>query len=423
MDGTELGKVNESIHQLSCRRLFPLFLCLAPAVWCQQPRPPRPLPSTAGFEKLAKQADAARQDNRTDEAVVLYQKALKLNPRWDEGWWYLGTLFYDSDRYSEGAAAFRNLAELDPEYGAAWAMLGLCEFEIHDYENALIHLQRARAKGLGDNQELVHAARYHQALIEILQGNFEDAKSLLSSLVVEGVLSNNVKMALGLSLLHVPLLPSQLDPSKDAVVAAAGHIGELEALQDFDEARKAFDQLARDYPDTPFVHYAYGAMLAELSQYHEAERELQQEMRVNPESAMPYMQLAYIYVRLSRFADALPLAQKAVQMVPDSFAAHYLLGRTLLGLGRVNEAIGQLMTAKRLGPYSPEVRYNLAQALARAKRTREAAAEQAEFRRLNALVQQAERKLPPQSYRNSSDRGEMAPRQVQQPGGAGTPQL
>ena len=347
------------------------------------------------FQRVSTQATQAREANRTEEAIELYAKALKLNPRWNEGWWYLGTLYYDSDRYADGAAAFHNLVELSPEYGPGLAMLGLCEFELHDYKNSFIHLQRGRLKGLGDNKELVHVTRYHQALVAILGGDFDDAKDLLSSLVTENVLSNDVKLALGLALLHVALLPSQIDSSKDALIAAAGNVAELEALGDFDAAKKGFEQLSHDYPSTPFVHFAYGAMLAQLSEYEPAEQQLLEEIKANPGSSMPYMQLAYIDIRLSRYDDALPLARKAVGLVPESFAAHYLLGRVLLESGQVYASLEELSIAKRLGPYSPEVRYSLARALARAKRPKEAAQEQAEFQRLNALAEQAKQKSPP----------------------------
>jgi len=371
------------------------------------------------FQRVVDQATKAREANQIGEAIDLYQKAVKLNPRWNEGWWYLGTLYYDSDRYQEGVTAFHNLVELTPEYGAAWAMLGLCEFEIQDYKNALIHLENGRAKGVVDNQELLYAARYHQALIDILEGNFEDAFSLLSSLVTQNVLSNDVRRSMGLTLLRVQLLPNQVDPSKDALVAAAGDIGELQALGDFDEAKRGFGQLVHDYPSTPFVHYAYGVMLAELSQYKDSEQQLLEEIRVNPDSSMPYMQLAYVYIRVNRFNDALSMGRKAVQLVPGSFAAHYLVGRSLLETGGVNESIQELNIAKRLAPYSPEVRYSLARALARAHRTQEAALEQAEFKRLNARVEQSKQKLPPQSYRESSERGGTTPKQ---PPDGGPPQ-
>ena len=37
--------------------------------------------------------------NQLDEAIPFYEKALKLNPKWQEGWWSLGTSNYELDRY------------------------------------------------------------------------------------------------------------------------------------------------------------------------------------------------------------------------------------------------------------------------------------------------------------------------------------
>jgi tetratricopeptide (TPR) repeat protein len=370
--------------------------------------------NSAEFKKLAARATEARDQNRLQEAAGLYEKALRLNPRWEEGWWYLGTVDYDADIYGDGVKAFRNLVELDPKYGPAWAFLGLCEFETHDYGNAFIHLEMAKSKGLGNNAELWNVVEYHLALLDILHSEFEASNKLLSDLVQHNVLSPDVEMAFGLTLLRVPLLPDQIDPEKHALISEAGKIGELVALKDFDEADKSFQQLVRDYPTTPFIHYAYGYMLANLAQYREAEREFQEEIKVNGESAMPYVQLAYVYIRGERFKEALPLARKAVQMTPHFFVAHYLLGRALFGLGQVYESITELSIAKRLEPFSPEVRYNLAQALARAKRPRDAAREQAEFQRLTTALR-AKDLSGADSYRESNERGELEPHQVQAP--------
>jgi predicted Zn-dependent protease len=415
----------------SLRKVIGCFLLLTGLLFCgvmaqsagiQEPPLASKAEGSPEFRQIAHEAAQAREANRMDKAVELYERGLKLNPRWSEGWWYLGTFYYDGDRYSEGLAAFHNLVQFSPEYGPGWAMLGLCEFEMHDYKNSYIHIQLGRVKGLENNQDLIHVAKYHQALIDLLGGDFEDANSLLSSLVLQNILSNDVKVALGLALLHVPLLPNQVDPSRSALISAAGNVGELEALNEFDQAKKDHEQLIHDYPTTPFVHYSYGAMLAQLSQYNEAEKELLEEIKVNPDSSMPYMQLAYIYIRVSRFDDALRLARKSVQLVPHSFAAHYLVGRALLETGNVNESIQELTAAKKLGPYSPEVHYNLSRALARAKRTQEAAKEQAEFERLNALVERSKEKSQPQTYNSSGDRGVVVPHEGQRPPDNGPPQ-
>jgi len=370
------------------------------------------------FKKLAARATEARDQNRLQEATELYQKALRLNPRWEEGWWYLGTMAYDANNYADGVKAFRNLVELDRKNVPALAMLGLCEFETHDYGNAFVHLEMARLKGIGNTDELGHVVVYHLALLHILHGEFETANEQLGELVHQNVLTADVKMAIGLTLLRVPILPDQIDPEKDALISDAGKIEELIALLDFDEADNSFQQLVRDYPATPFIHYAYAFMLSGLSEYERAEEELHKEIKVNPESSLPYLLLAFVDVRLSRLQDALTQTQVAVKLAPQSYAAHYLMGRALLDTGKAEEAVGELATAKRLAPDSPQVRYTLAMALTRAKRPKEAAVEQAEFQRLSALAQSRRSGGASDvktSSRNSSAPGEITPDQLQSP--------
>lgn len=386
-------------------------------------KPTQHASGTAEFHRIAQQATQARESNQLERATTLYRQGLKMNPSWKEGWWYLGTLYYDDNQYPSGMAAFRNLVKLDPDYGAGWALLGLCEFEISDYTDSQTHIHTAMRKGLGDNVELINATMYHAALLGIMQGDFEAAAKTLSNLVARGTLSNVVRFALGMALLRVPMLPNQVDPSKDALINQAGEAGELMALENYDQAGAVFEKLVKDYPTAPYVHYAYASMLAQLARYDEAEKQFQKEIDVTPDSPISYMHLAYVYLRVSRYKDALPLSQKAVQMIPDSYAAHYLLGRALLGTGQTQAAVKELEAAKRLGPNSPEVRYNLAMALAQDNQPEAAARERAEFMRLNALAQQSKSQggSAGQSYRMSNSRGTLEPSQVRKPPG-GEPQ-
>src|SRR5262245_8570973 len=122
--------------------------------------------SSKQFDEIAKRASQAREQNNLEEAVRLYRGALKIKPTWLEGWWDLGTILYDSDRYEEARPAFRRVTNLKPDGAPAWAMLGLCEFEMHDYAPGLQHLSRAQAMGgMRDNQELNSVAQYHLAIL------------------------------------------------------------------------------------------------------------------------------------------------------------------------------------------------------------------------------------------------------------------
>src|SRR4051794_15509594 len=89
------------------------------------------LPSIAStsFEQIAKQADAARSAEHLNDAMLLYREGLRLRPSWADGWWSLGSVLYDQDRFPEAEDAFRHPVVLNPKRGPADAFLGLCEYE------------------------------------------------------------------------------------------------------------------------------------------------------------------------------------------------------------------------------------------------------------------------------------------------------
>src|SRR5215467_3716993 len=104
--------------------MTPLLLLL---LFAEAQKSPAPAASQR-FMQVSREAAQAREHERLDEAVQRYREAVRLRPDWKEGWWYLGTIFYDQDRYDEARVALRRFTVLDPKVSAAWAFLGLCEF-------------------------------------------------------------------------------------------------------------------------------------------------------------------------------------------------------------------------------------------------------------------------------------------------------
>jgi tetratricopeptide (TPR) repeat protein len=117
------------------------------------------------FASLEKKATAARQAERWEEAIGLYQKLVKLKPDYVEGYWYQGTSYYSLDDYANCRTAFRSVIRRAPKNGAAHAFLGLCEFGLKEYDRALQHLLNSRNLGLGDVPDLGKVARYHAAVL------------------------------------------------------------------------------------------------------------------------------------------------------------------------------------------------------------------------------------------------------------------
>lgn len=85
-----------------------------------------------------------------------YREGLNLKPSWSEGTWYLGTSLYALKRYPEARDAFRHLAVSQPANAQAWALAGMCEFELKNYPRALEYLLRSEKSDFGGNKELAN---------------------------------------------------------------------------------------------------------------------------------------------------------------------------------------------------------------------------------------------------------------------------
>ena len=352
----------------------------------------------AGFDELAKKAVAARDAGNIEGSVRDYQAALQLRPAWQEGWLDLSLVYFSNGRYAEAIEPLKRVVDLNPEFGTAWALLGLSEYETKDYKNALIHLEKAQGLGIQGSPDAIRIAQYHLGALLNQNREFERAVDLLSVGHPEGQLVAQWNQALGMGLLRVPLLPEQADPSLQPMLVAAGQAASLLANSKYDDAFVILQKLLKDYPNTPYLHYAYGSALASLSQYDEAEAQLHEEIRLSPDSALPYIRLAFIELKTQLPGDALTAAQRAVQLAPQSPEAHYILGRAQLGSGETAQAIRELETANAMMPNSPEIHFHLARAYSKARQPEKAEQEREVFARLNAIAEHQRATRGSQAY-------------------------
>jgi tetratricopeptide (TPR) repeat protein len=344
----------------------------------QQEGPSAPASS---FEALRAGAERARDAGRLDEAIAAYREAVGLQPSWIEGHWYLGTIYYETERYRDCRDAFERVVSQQQENGAAWAFKGLCEFQLQNYDSALADLGRGRELGLGDSPELVTVARFHHAMLLTRAGQYERALQDLDGFARQGNTTGELTLALGLALMRMPRVPSEIAEPQRELVQGAGQAALLSLAGGREQAVRAVARLVEQHPDTPNVHYAYGLFLS-LEHPDEALEQFRLELRISPDHAMARVQIGQELLKRAEHEAALPLATEAVRLAPDNFMARRLLGQLRLETGDVPGAIAELETAKRLQPESPSVRYQLARAYQRAKRTDDAARERADFTRL-----------------------------------------
>jgi len=317
--------------------------------------------------------------------------------------WNQAMQAYEEKRYTDAISALKAFVLNQPDVGSAWAVLGLCEFEMQDYKSALLHLERGQELGLRGSAESVQLARYRLATLLTRNGEFEKSRELLAPESSPNARAKQIQFVLGMGLLRIPLLPQDVEPSQRELVQSAGQLAELLLGSKYDDALPAFQALLRQHPSQPFLHYAYGTALASLSQYDEAKVEFRSEREISPKSELPDIRLAAIQLRVGQPGEALPSAKHAVELAPDSAEAHYLLGRSYLELGQADPALRELEIAAKKAPGSPEVHFNLAKAYAKAKRSDKEAEERSIFNRLNALAEQQRGVRGDQSYNGPRD--------------------
>jgi tetratricopeptide (TPR) repeat protein len=286
-------------------------------------------------------------------------------------------------QYSSAAADLKEWLGTNPANGTGWAVLGLSEFAMKQYDNAKIHLERGQSLGLGGSAESLQSARYTLGILLIRSGEFDSATDLLMTALKMGPLDAKVEYALGMALLRVKRLPEEIVPPQNGLYSVAGSIAVLLQESKYDTAFLQFKALLQQYPSVPFLHYAYGTAFLAVSQFDEAAAEMRAELLISPSSELPCVRLASIALRQHKAADAIPWAKRALDLAPNSAEAHYLLGRASLESGDDATAIRELEIASKISPGSPEIHFNLAKAYARARMPEKAERERATFSQLN----------------------------------------
>jgi len=354
--------------------------------------------ATPTFEQLAARAQAAQDADRIPEAIRLYEEATALRPSWSQGWWYLGTMLFDSNQIAKAHDAFLHFVSVEhKQAGPGFGMLGLTEFELKNYRKALEAVERGRALGLGDNSAFVQRVLYVDGILnnfigqpEIALARLTQAANLLGAEHLESsrdtVLEDaELQDAFGLAALRIRQLPSEISAGQAELVRKSGHAQVLILIHDPNAAAAEIKQLVDQHPSEPGVHYMYGVFLLDHDSTSAAV-EFRREIEISPRSPFARIQLALAFLHAGDYKQGLKFAQEAVALAPDNFVTHVACGNLWLGLGNTDHALRELRIAVRISPGSPEAHFALSRALSAAGQNGDAARERAEFERLKTLT-------------------------------------
>jgi tetratricopeptide (TPR) repeat protein len=323
------------------------------------------------FEDLAARAASARAADDIPHAIELYRRALALNPKWQEGWWYLGSLQYDADQYAGARDALAHLIELTPDAAPALGLLGLCEFETDDYQQALMHIQRSLALNTPSQPQMDRVLRYHEALLLTATGNFDEALSKYAFLLQHGSGNPTVVMSMGATALRSPVLPTKIPADQRELYNMAGKAVAFTMSGDVRSAEQIYADMLQKFPRTANVHYLYGCFLLN-SNPEQAMDEFRRELELSPSNPAAAAMLSWMLLRRGDLQTAMPYAREAVEGAPKLAIGQMVLGRLLVETGSIDKGIGHLELAEKLNPGFLGTHLSLATAYSRVGRTEDA---------------------------------------------------
>ncbi len=341
------------------------------------------LAAAAPFEQVAREAAAEREASHLDRAVALYREGTALKRDWAEGWWYLGTIAYDRDRYGEAGGHFRQFLKLKPDVAAGWDFLGLCEFGTRDYDGALKDLTKAEQFGAPE-EHVAQVAEFHRVILLTRAGRFDDAMGRVTKAATRAPASEDWYVAAGLAGLRRALLPSELRMGERPLIRGTGEAIWLQANRRMDNALRAYEALTARYPDASGLHFLFGSCLL-VTNVERGLAELEKELTVKPDHVPALVVLSQQALTKGELNQAATWGRRAVEIAPNDFAAHLAYGRVLAQQEQYGDSVREFERAKALAPGSPEIRFALASAYAKAGKPSEAALERAEFLKLRKL--------------------------------------
>lgn len=297
-------------------------------------------------------AVARQRDGRTDEAIDLFESAVRLDPGNFAARNDLGTILQSRGRLREAEEQFR--AALEPGFERSIVVFNLAY--LLQQEGRLDEAAAGYREAIRRNPRLVEA---HVHLGEVLS-ELGDAEGSLAAYREAAriapdhgeaharygaALASRGRLEEGLTEMTEGL---RLDPSdplvRNEMAAALLNLGRP------DEALVQTGNSIALWPDNPLIHYNHGSALLALGRLEEAAGAFRKAIDLDPTYGRAMNGLGVTLSRMGENEEALAVFDRLIDLDPFSARAHDNRGIVLRALGRTDEARRAFESALRLDP-------------------------------------------------------------------------
>jgi len=339
-----------------------------------QPKVPDAGKSEPQIATLLQQGLALHQKGNPEEAQVIYEQILSIQPNHFDALQLLGVLFAQIKEYSKAVKFLSKALEINPNHAGAFSNRGIALKGLKRFDEALASYDQAIAINpvyldayTNRGNTLQELKRFDEALASFDQAiainpdyaeAYYNRGNTLQELkrFDEALISYDQAIAVNLNSAEI---------FSDRGVA-------LKKLKRFDEALASYDQAIAINPDYAEACSNRGNVLQELKRFDEALVSYSQAIAINPDYAEAYGNRGTALQGLKRFDEALVSYDQAIAINPDYAEAYSNRGTALQGLKRFDEALNSCNHAIAIDPNCAEAYSNIGSVLQGLKRFDEA---------------------------------------------------
>jgi tetratricopeptide (TPR) repeat protein len=308
-----------------------------------------------------------RPPDREDEALALFQQAIRLNPQYAEAHNNIGAIRHQRGELRAAIAEYRLALASEPDYPAAERNLGLAL--------AAYTLDAADSGASTEAGQHLREALRHYPADPALHYNLGLTLVTRDPVEALGRFQEAIRLNPGLAEAH----------------NSAGNL--LLGFGRVDDAIVRYTEALRLKPDFADAHYNLGNAYLQRGQADEAMAEYREAVRLSPTFAEPHNTIGNLLRRAGRLADAIAEYRTALRLKPTFGDAAFNLGNALYESRQPADAVQAFRQALAAHPDDADAHNNLALALEALGRVDEAAAEYRKALRLNPQMTEARANL------------------------------
>jgi tetratricopeptide (TPR) repeat protein len=299
--------------------------------------------------RYSAEAENAMAAKDLPAAARALEKLSSLTPNVAQVYANLGLVYYMQNRYAEAIVVFQKAAKIDPALPKVNMLLGICLTEIGRYRDAVKLLEpafRSSAKDqmgrvvgldlLRDCRALQDYGQADEVSAELLRRYPDDPEVLFDSSRLHGEQSLNLVLRLVRSAPNSPWVPLTF-----------AQINEDE--KNYDAAITQYRQALKLDPRLPGAHLSVGRVLLLSSSApeirDEALQQFREELEIDPQNPRAEYEIGEVYRKQGNLEEALAHFVRATDLQPEFEEAQIALARTLVNLHRPKEAIPPLLRA------------------------------------------------------------------------------